>query len=131
MGEEVFEACQQYGIRALGYDRFAAEEMAQRLAGRGLTVEKVEQGFALNEAIVKVMRLARDRHLAHGGDAILSWMAGNVQVRHGYKKDIRLDKDKSGDKIDGIAALAMAFRVEIEHPDVGSVYDTRGVLTVG
>jgi hypothetical protein len=36
-------------------------------------------------------------------------MASNAVVRHGHQGEIRLDKEHAAEKIDGIAALAMAL----------------------
>jgi hypothetical protein len=60
----------------------------------------------------------------------LAWMAGNAIVRHGMRGEIRLDKDKSGDKVDGIAALAMAVSRAIVQVEQRSVYEGRGVIAL-
>lgn len=69
--------------------------------------------------------------LQHGGHPILAWMASNAVVRHGTRVEIRLDKEKSGDKIDGIAALAMALSRAMVQTSTVSIYESRGVLLVG
>ena len=57
-------------------------------------------------------------------------MASNAIVRTGARGEIRLDKEKSGDKVDGIAALAMAMSRVIIHAPQRSVYEDRGVLAL-
>ncbi len=51
--------------------------------------------------------------------------------RHGMRGEIRLDKEKSGDKIDGIAALAMALSRAMVQTSTVSIYESRGVLVLG
>lgn len=68
--------------------------------------------------------------MLHGRDPILSWMASNAVVRHGMRGEVRLDKEKSGDKVDGIAALAMAVSRAIVQTSQRSVYEDRGVIVL-
>jgi phage terminase large subunit-like protein len=66
------------------------------------------QGWALNEALKRTLELITKGLLCHGGNKILSWMAANVVVLHGQKKEQRIAKEKAPEKIDGIAALVTA-----------------------
>ena len=59
------------------------------------------------------------------------WMASNAVVRHGMRGEIRLDKEKSGDKVDGVAALTMALSRAMVQRSTVSIYDSRGVLALG
>jgi phage terminase large subunit-like protein len=69
--------------------------------------------------------------LCHGGNDILSWMAANYTVRHGARGDVRPDKQKAADKIDGQVALDMAIARWIPEAVVGpSVYASRGALVM-
>lgn len=108
--------CEKWGVRELGYDNRFAEQMAQHLEGHGVTATNVQQGFGLNEAIRKLLALVADADLRHGADPILGWMSGNVVLRHGTKGDIRLDKEKAPEKIDGFAALANALMLWVKQP---------------
>ena len=47
--------------------------------------------------------------LRHGGNPVLRWCASNVTVREDADGNIRPDKGKSGEKIDGIVALVLAI----------------------
>jgi phage terminase large subunit-like protein len=104
--------------------------MALHLEGAELTVIDTPQGFQLNEALRRVHDLVKERRLVHSGDPILAWMASNAIVRTGARGEIRLDKEKSGDKVDGIAALAMAMSRAIVQVEPRSVYEDRGVIAL-
>jgi phage terminase large subunit-like protein len=125
---EVIELCRESGVLEVAYDKRFASQMALHLEGAGLTAVDTPQGFALNEALCRIHDLVKEQQLLHGRDPILSWMASNAVVRHGMRGEIRLDKEKSGDKVDGIAALAMAMSRVIIHAPQRSVYEDRGVL---
>ena len=59
--------------------------------------------------------------LLHGEDEVLRWMMGNVKLRLDPSGNIKPDKSKSGDKIDGVVAAVMAigealtFEEEVEN----------------
>jgi phage terminase large subunit-like protein len=127
---EVIELCREGGVLEVAYDKRFASQMALHLEGAGLTVIDTPQGFALNEALRRVHDLVKEQQLLHGRDPILSWMASNAVVRHGMRGEIRLDKEKSGDKVDGIAALAMAVSRAIVQVEQRSVYEDRGVIVL-
>ena len=101
--------CVQHGIRQVFYDARSARETAQMLQAKGIDCVPLLQGFALNEAIKRLLALVTSGHLCHGGDPILAWMASNVVLITGARGDKRLAKEKSPEKIDGIAALVMGI----------------------
>jgi phage terminase large subunit-like protein len=105
---DIVGLCRESGVLEVAYDKRFAQQMALHFEGAGLTAIDTPQGFSLNEALRRIHDLVKERQFAHAGDPILTWMAGNAVVRHGMRGEIRLDKEKAGDKIDGIAALAMA-----------------------
>lgn len=108
--------CAADGIREVAYDKRFAEQMAQHLAGAGITMVNTPQGFGLNEAIRKKLELITTGALRHGDDAILGWMATNYVLRHGTKGEVRPDKEHAGDKIDGQVALDMAIDRLVRRP---------------
>jgi phage terminase large subunit-like protein len=114
--QEVGDLCQRWGVRELAYDKRFAEQLALHLAGLGVTCVDMPQGYQLNEGIRKVEALVKQDKLAHGGDPLLGWMVSNVALRRGTRGEVRLDKQKAADKIDGVAALAMAVTRAIVGP---------------
>lgn len=105
----VAEDCARYGVREVAYDARFAAQLAQHLMGAGITMVNQPQGFQLNEAVRRKNELVATGHLCHGHHDILTWMASNYTVIHGARGDVRPDKLKSGDKIDGQVALDMAI----------------------
>ena len=68
-------------------------------------------------------------NIIHGGNPVLKWMAGNVVMRQDPAGNIKPDKEKSVEKIDGIVASIMALDRCIRNGiGSGSVYDERGVI---
>lgn len=52
--------------------------------------------------------LALEGKLFHGGDEVLRWMMSNVFIKLDPSGNIKPDKSKAGDKIDGVIAAIMA-----------------------
>lgn len=112
----VLEDCQQHGVRMVAYDKRFAEQLAQHLLGAGVTMVDQPQGFQLNEAIRRKVELIASGDLCHGHNEILSVMASNYVVRHGLRGDLRPDKERAADKIDGQVALDMALAIWVRQP---------------
>ena len=49
----------------------------------------------------RLMELVLERNVAHGGYPVLRWMMDNIFVWTDPAGNIKLDKDKSTEKIDG------------------------------
>lgn len=126
--DDVYHLCRSQGVQELAYDKRFASQLAQHLDGRGVTCVDTPQGFALNEPLKRVNEWVASEELCHGGNAILAWMADNTVVRFGRNGELRLDKEKSRDKIDGIAAVVMAVSRMIAQPVGEPAWKTEGLL---
>lgn len=100
---------QRFGMTAIFFDKRSARETAQILSGEGLEMVELSQGFALHEALTRLLALVSSGQLCHGDDPILAWMASNTVILTNSKNEKRLAKERSPDKIDGIAALVMGI----------------------
>lgn len=77
------------------------------------------------------MKLTLEEKLAHGGHLVLRWMMDNIHVRTDPAGNIKPDKEKSTEKIDGAVATIMAFDRAIRKSGTSdSVYDDRGLIVV-
>ena len=66
------------------------------------------------------------------GHPVLSWMMDNVTVRTDPAGNIKADKEKSTEKIDGAVATIMALdrAVRCGNSEAASVYDDRGIIVL-
>lgn len=120
----------RYNIREIAFDRWGAVQMVQNLEGMGFTVVPFGQGFKdMSPPSKELMKLTLEQRLAHGGHPVLRWMMDNIFVRTDSAGNIKPDKEKSTEKIDGAVATVMALDRAIRNgQDSGSVYDDRGIL---
>jgi phage terminase large subunit-like protein len=106
---QIAEDCRADGIRSVFYDQRSARETAQLLMAEGIDMVPMLQGFALNEAIKRLLALVVSGELCHGDDPILTWMASNLVLLTGTRGERRIAKERSPEKIDGMAALVMGI----------------------
>lgn len=120
-----------YNIREIAYDRWNATQMVQNLEDMGFTMVPFGQGFKdMSPPSKELFKLLMEGNIIHGGNPVLKWMAGNVVMRQDPAGNIKPDKEKSVEKIDGIVASIMALDRCIRNgTGGGSVYDERGVLS--
>jgi len=121
----------RFHIKEIAFDRWGAVQMVQNLEGLGFTVVPFGQGFKdMSPPTKRLMELVLERNVAHGGHPVLRWMMDNIFVRTDPAGNIKPDKEKSTEKIDGAVAAIMALDRAIRHGgSTGSVYDERGILS--
>ena len=121
----------RYHIKEIAFDRWGAVQMVQNLEGMGFTVVPFGQGYKdMSPASKELMKLTLEKKLAHGGHPVLRWMMDNVYVRTDPAGNIKPDKEKSTERIDGAVAMIMALDRAIRNENPGSVYDGRGILVL-
>lgn len=126
--DDIREDCEKHQVLSVAFDPRFASQMAQYLAGQGISVVKKQQGFALSEATTRLLGLIADGDLVHDGNPILNAQAANLVVRHGKPGEVRPDKDASPEKIDGLVAGIMAIDEGVIRNEArtSSVYDAEG-----
>lgn len=84
--------------------------MVQNLEGMGFTVVPFGQGFKdMSPPTKELIKLTLEKKLAHGGHPVLRWMMDNIFIRQDPAGNIKADKEKSTEKIDGAIATIMAL----------------------
>ena len=122
---------EKYHIVEIAYDRWNATQMVQNLEDMGFTMVPFGQGFKdMSPPSKELYKLLMEGNIIHGGNPVLKWMAQNVVMRQDPAGNIKPDKEKSVEKIDGIVALIMGLDRCIRSSPPSSVYDTRGILFI-
>ena len=124
---------ERYNIREIAFDRWGAVQMVQNLEGMGFTVVPFGQGFKdMSPPTKELMKLVLEEKIAHGGQPVLRWMMDNIFIRTDPAGNIKPDKEKSTEKIDGAVATIMALdrAIRCGNDTQASVYDERGILFI-
>jgi phage terminase large subunit-like protein len=111
---------------------FIEREIVANLQEQNLPLVQFGQGFlSLAAPTAELERLVIARKLWHGGHPVLRWNASNVAVRQDPAGNIKPDKERSRERIDGISALVNALgRALLREGSGRSIYETRGLLII-
>jgi len=125
---------QRFDIAEIAFDRWGATRIQTQLMDMGGDDFLVQfgQGFASMSSPSKELEvLVMSGLLAHNNNAVLRWMADNVVIVRDAAENIKPDKSKSIERIDGVVALIMSLaRARLHKPKPRSVYEDRPILTV-
>ena len=124
---------ERFNIREIAFDRWGAVQMVQNLEGMGFTVVPFGQGFKdMSPPTKELMKLVLEEKIAHGGHPVLRWMMDNIFIRTDPAGNIKPDKEKSTEKIDGAVATIMALdrAIRCGNDTSASVYDDRGIFFI-
>ena len=125
------ELGQKFHIKEIAFDRWGCVQMSQNLEGLGFTMVQFGQGYKdMSPPTKELMKLTLEQTLAHNGHPVLRWMMDNIFIRRDPAGNIKPDKEKSTEKIDGAVAMIMALDRAIRCGCVSdeSIYDSREML---
>jgi phage terminase large subunit-like protein len=125
----IAEDAERFDLDLIAFDRWGATKIQVDLAEQGHEIVQFGQGYASMSGPTKELeKLILSQKLAHAANPVLSWMASNVVVRSDPAGNLKPDKEKSREKIDGIVALIMALDVALRRTEKQpSVYERRGM----
>jgi phage terminase large subunit-like protein len=121
-----------YNIKEIAFDRWGAVQMVQNLEGMGFTVVPFGQGFKdMSPPTKELMKLVLEQKIAHCGNEPLRWMMDNIYIKTDPAGNIKPDKEKSTERIDGAVALIMALDRAIRNKGkCESIYNSRGIIFI-
>lgn len=131
--DQIDKDAKTFDLQEIAFDRWGATKIIQDIEELGLPVVQFGQGYASMSAPMKELeKLIIGKKLGHGGNRVLSWMADNVVAIQDPAGNIKPDKGKSIEKIDGIVALIMGLDRALhgETPLRSSPYEQRGLLII-
>lgn len=122
--QRIVSDAEHFDVQKVAVDRWNATQIAIELASEGLDVELFGQGFASMSAPSKFLEmLLLARRLDHGGHPVMAWCARNVAVSRDAPGNIKPDKKKSTERIDGIVSTVEGIGVANaapKEPDVSA-----------
>lgn len=131
--QEIERLGELYKIKEIAFDRWGATQISQTLTNMGFTLIGFGQGYvSMSPPTKEVERLVRQGRVRHGNHPVMRWMADNVMVTTDAAGNIKPDKSKSRQKIDGIVAAIMATDRAVRHSveQKESVYESRGLVVL-
>lgn len=122
----------EWKIKEICFDKWNATQFAQEMEAEGYTMVEIIQGIkTLGEPTKDFRAQVYSRNVIHNNNPVLTWAIGNAVLRMDVNENIMLDKAKSTERIDPIAAVINAYvramRLTINET---SVYEERGLITL-
>jgi len=124
IGVKIIELSQKYNISGISFDqRYAHHGLIKQIRD---SVDVHELGQSCNVLGVPTSeadKLIKNRSINHFGNPVMRWMMSNVVMIIDSNANMKPDKNKSADKIDGVAAFinAIAEMMTIENEEIGEV----------
>jgi phage terminase large subunit-like protein len=121
MARDLLDIFAKYRIRGIAFDRYYAGGVISRLEKGGFPIGKMHaygQGYlSMSGPIRELERRIYLRSINHMGNPVLRWMCSNISISMDAAGNVKFDKSKSTDKIDGMVALAMAVAMEMNEEE--------------
>lgn len=113
--KELLQAADLYDLRSVGYDRAYSTAIISPLVDEGLDMLAFSQGIlTISPCAKEFERLLISERINHFNHPVLRWCAGNTVIKQDANGNIKPDKKRSTERIDGTIAAIMAMAVAIE-----------------
>lgn len=122
----------RFEIQSIAYDPWGATNVAAKLNEQGFEMSEFRQGFKTMSFPTKELEAKiLGGNLEHDGNPVMRWMMGNVVIVTDSSENVKIDKKKSGEKVDGPVSSVMAYGEYLTfHPPGPSPYEDRGVISI-
>lgn len=103
------ELCARFNVREIAFDPTYGRAMMANMVDDGLPAIEFRQGWVtMAPAVKELERAILGGRFKHGANPVLRWNFGNIQLHVDAAGNKSFHKGKSGNKIDGAIAAAMA-----------------------
>lgn len=122
----------RFDVQKIGVDKFNSSQMIISLMADGAPAEWFPQSMLSMSPPSKALeRMVLAEGLDHGGHPVARWMASNAATVQDANGNIKPSKEKSSEKIDGIAAAVIAIGMTLGPPPDGkSYYETEAMMVI-
>ena len=107
---DILEVVSHYDLKSSAYDRWNSSQTIIDLQNEGMECNPFGQGYGSMSAPSKEFeKLVLSGRIEHFGNPVLRWMLASTVIKTDPAGNIKPDKEKSVQKIDGIVASIMAL----------------------
>ena len=129
---QIHKDCEKFDVKMAAYDRWNSSSLVTNLTNDEVVdLIPFGQGFASMSTPTKQIEvLSLQEKLNHGDNQVLNWNISNVVLKRDPADNIKIDKEKSTEKVDGGVALAMALGIaikDVEEKEDPNIYEERGL----
>lgn len=107
---DINELANKFKIQFINYDAVFATTLVTELTEDGIELHPFRQGFmSMAAPTAELERLVMSEQLNHGNNEVIRWMASNVLILRDASGNMKVDKSKPDNKVDGIVSNIMAI----------------------
>jgi len=123
------ELSKRYKIKEIAFDPWNATHLATQLGEEdGFAMVQMRQGYvSISEPSKLLERMILSQQIRHAAHPVLRWQVSNVVLKADPAGNIKPDKQRSAERIDGVVATVMALGRAMIEVNNTSVYETRGL----
>ena len=127
--EKIKQRNGQFSIRSFGYDRHFAGELVSKLESDNIPMTKFGMGYvSMASPTAELERLIVAHSIHHNGCPILKWNIGNTIVTQDPAGNLKPDKMRSIDRMDGTVATIISIGMFMnKEKDKPKPYTDRGL----
>ena len=129
---DILQIVEIYDLQSSAYDRWNSSQTIIDLQNEGIECNPFGQGYGSMSAPSKEFeKLVLSEKIEHFGNPVLRWMLSSTLIKTDPAGNIKPDKEKSVQKIDGIVASIMALGewMTAQAEDDNDPYSKRGMLS--
>lgn len=130
--KDINEIINLYDVQSIAFDRWNSSQLIIQLSqDDGIPMSQFGQGYRSMSAPCKELeKKVLRREINHLNNPVLRWQCENVQLQTDPASNIKINKQRSSEKVDGMVALVMALGEMMTDESPGeSIYNDRGILS--
>ena len=130
---DILQIVEEFDFQSTAYDRWNASQTIIDLQNEGMECSPFGQGYGSMGAPTKEFeKIVLTQKLEHFGNPVLRWMIASTVIKTDPAGNIKPDKEKSVQKIDGIVASIMALGewMTAQSEEDNNPYNQRGMLSL-
>ena len=107
---DIIKAAELYDIQFIEYDRFLSNLIVPQLLDEGIPMSPFGQGFiSMSQPSKDLYTMVRNNDIIHNNNPIDKWHVSNAITITDAAGNIKIDKMKGSNKVDGVIAMIMAI----------------------
>lgn len=130
---DVNRAAELYDLQDVAYDPWGAVKLANDLDEKdGIPMVEHRQGYrSMSPPTKELYKLVKSVAIAHGGNPVLRWCADNLVVETDAAENVKPNKKKARERIDGIVSIIMGISRAILHISFEGAGNDGSLLLIG
>lgn len=134
LADEMYERLEDHKPELIAVDSWKIDNLLpQLLRKKGIDEDrffKHGQGYRdMDSSVHEVEKKVANQEITHD-NPVMRWQMGNVEITTDSSGNIKIDKRKSSEKVDGPVCLAMVLSAEMIEDEGDSIYNERGIVSI-